>query len=526
MEYHVATMFTTLIATGAEAPRQWNDSTATRRIIFAEDLAALCKAFDDANEHELHQVILDRFVDAEGFLSLLSRLPTDFLGDVLFVGDSGGGYLSSSVPRGGRISYRLDPEDVRFYLEVNALVSPPPGVIAEPAHSTNLTFLPPVSDAPVTAMNNLVLVVDDEDAVRDAVAEELHMGGWSVLTCSDIESAQVIVESQPVTAIVSDVRLTGPFAFEGLEFVHHVMKHRPDCRIVLMSGGGTEEMRREAKARGATELLFKPFSFDDLEKVLIPPGAGQQSGVVVNVPNLETIVSTGSTYPVFHPIMGMGGVTRTYGFECLTRVATDTPLRNPALFFRYAERKNSLFETELRCMESAIADTHLLPADASIFINVHPHTLSREGFDEAVVRIAGRNGVDLRRVVLEITEQGAIDDLERCIANIETLRACGVRFALDDVGIAYSHLLHIQRIQPSFLKVSQEFGTDFEIDENKRKIVRNIVALARSFGCEVILEGVETAGTAVAATAMGIRYLQGYLYGKPARASALLAATA
>ena len=49
----------------------------------------------------------------------------------------------------------------------------------------------------------------------------------------------------------------------------------------------------------------------------------------------------------------------------------------------------------------------------------------------------------------------------------------------------------IDKVRPSFLKVSQDFGTGFETDPTKRKIVSNLHSLASDFGCELILEGVE-----------------------------------
>ena len=94
----------------------------------------------------------------------------------------------------------------------------------------------------------------------------------------------------------------------------------------------------------------------------------------------------------------------------------------------------------------------------------------------------------------------------------------GFRFAFDDVGIAYSHMLHLERVRPAFMKISQEFGADFHRNDFKAKIVRNVMALAEDIGCDVILEGVEDPRVVDAARAIGIRYVQGFLFGRPQRA--------
>ena len=108
------------------------------------------------------------------------------------------------------------------------------------------------------------------------------------------------------------------------------------------------------------------------------------------------------------------------------------------------------------------------------------------------------------------------------MANLQDLRTLGVRFAIDDFGSAYSHLALIEKIEPAFLKVSQDFGTDFEKIEAREKIVRNVQSLARDFGARVILEGIESGATAAAARERGLAFGQGYHFGRPADLQTLL----
>jgi len=115
-----------------------------------------------------------------------------------------------------------------------------------------------------------------------------------------------------------------------------------------------------------------------------------------------------------------------------------------------------------------------------------------------------------------VTEQASIKDTPLFIKTVEALRELGVRFAFDDLGVAYSHLTMIDKVRPSFLKVSQDFGTGFETDSTKRKIVMNLLSLANDFGCELILEGIEDLSTARAAQDLQIPLGQGYLFGRPA----------
>ena len=220
-----------------------------------------------------------------------------------------------------------------------------------------------------------------------------------------------------------------------------------------------------------------------------------------------------SAQPTPHPL----------GYEALARYRGNTLLRNPEVLFQYAERKQRIAELELACVAHALEAGAPLAENASLFMNIHPAALS-DGMRlrELIVREAERLDIRLEHIVLEITEQGSIPDTPAVFRAIADMRAVGLRFALDDVGIAYSHLPFIDRIQPSFLKISQHFGTSFETDPTKTKIVGNLQSLARDFGCELILEGIEHRATAEATAAMGIKYGQGFLFGHPAEVRQLL----
>ena len=73
--------------------------------------------------------------------------------------------------------------------------------------------------------------------------------------------------------------------------------------------------------------------------------------------------------------------------------------------------------------------------------------------------------------------------------------------------------------RPSFFKISNAFGTGFEADQDKQRVVRNVLALAQDFGCSTILEGIETEATAAAAGELGIELAQGYYFSIPREAS-------
>jgi EAL domain-containing protein (putative c-di-GMP-specific phosphodiesterase class I)/ActR/RegA family two-component response regulator len=358
-----------------------------------------------------------------------------------------------------------------------------------------------------------ILVVDDDDAIREGLGEALYLSGRTVITCSDIESAQVVVENEPIGAVVCDVRLSGPLSIDGIDFIDHVHAQRADSKVVVMSGAGVAEMPPEALRHGATQFLAKPFNVSDLECTL--GWEEELAPTLSHVPPLLRILGSPLLVPRFQPIVATGSLAH-FAYEGLIRLTGAATLGNPELLFEYARRKRGVPALEMACVDrTMIAGAPLAIDDRLLFINASPLSFGDKSFAQRVLDNARRAGLPLDRLVLEITEQNSFP-AGHPNGTIEMLAREGVRFAFDDVGSAYSHLAYIDVIRPQFLKISKEFGIDFERDATKEKIVRNIIALAADFGCATILEGVETEATLVAARELGIPLAQGYYFARPA----------
>jgi CheY-like chemotaxis protein len=107
----------------------------------------------------------------------------------------------------------------------------------------------------------LAMVVEDEDAVRDYVAESLRGLGFEVTAAGDAVQALQRLEGGPkVDLVVSDVGLPG--GIDGWQFAARIRLLLPDVKMVLMTGYA----KATATTLGAgTELLMKPFTVSALE---------------------------------------------------------------------------------------------------------------------------------------------------------------------------------------------------------------------------------------------------------------------
>ena len=373
-------------------------------------------------------------------------------------------------------------------------------------------------------MSNRLLILEDDIQIGDAMTMALERESRTIFLCRDVETAQLVVERTPVTHVVTDVKLTGLFGFEGLDFIDHVKRYAPAATVILMTGSPSPELEIEARSRGAAAFLTKPFDMADLEFLLGVPESrseeGEHDAQVVRIPTIGEIVASSNLSSHFQPIVRLGDPSAApYGFESLARFRSGCFLDRPDLLFDYAARKNQVADLEIACIERAIQHGRDLDPNSIRFLNLHPAVFDQPRRLVESILGAARGSVPSDQLVLEITEQRALGSREIVMEAVHALKAEGVRFAFDDVGMAYSHLKLIEDIRPAFLKISQDFGTNFENDETKQKIVRNILSLARDFDSQLILEGIESAATADRARALGIPFGQGYFFAYPAEAS-------
>jgi len=105
-----------------------------------------------------------------------------------------------------------------------------------------------------------VLVIDDEDLVRDVVARMIEDLGYAAITATDGPAGLAIVDSQPIDAVLVDFTLP---RMTGADVVSALRERRPELPIILCSG-----VDREARAIRADAYLAKPFQLDTLDHML------------------------------------------------------------------------------------------------------------------------------------------------------------------------------------------------------------------------------------------------------------------
>jgi two-component system response regulator AtoC len=102
----------------------------------------------------------------------------------------------------------------------------------------------------------LVLIVDDDESLRESLAMVLSAEGWEVAVAADAEQGLARFDETHPDLVLCDLRMPGR---DGLSLLPELAKRRSDTPVILMSAYGTEELALEAMRRGAYDYLAKPF---------------------------------------------------------------------------------------------------------------------------------------------------------------------------------------------------------------------------------------------------------------------------
>ncbi len=150
-----------------------------------------------------------------------------------------------------------------------------------------------------------------------------------------------------------------------------------------------------------------------------------------------------------------------------------------------------------------------------VAVNVTPSIICNPEVVDVIRNAAGKGTVDFGRLTVEVTENALMADRERSHRVLTELRELGARISIDDFGTGYSSLAYLKQIPADELKIDKSFVMNMLGDEADRKVVEQIIALGRSFGLDVVAEGVENAEIAGRLTQMGCNFAQGFHFARP-----------
>lgn len=222
---------------------------------------------------------------------------------------------------------------------------------------------------------------------------------------------------------------------------------------------------------------------------------------------IQAVIAEGGLDTVFQPIHRLEDRSIA-AFECLTRFPK-APFKPVVEWFQDAVAVGCGLELEFAALESSVARLKAWPAPITASLNMSPRALLARDLAPIL------DGIDLGRIVVEITEHEQVFDYPRLNQVLDGLRARGLRVAIDDAGAGYSSLRHILLLRPDIIKLDLSLVRDIDRDADRQALADALTLYCRRSGIAIVAEGIETEAEFATLRRMGIELGQGYLLSRP-----------
>ncbi|MFZ2003741.1 MAG: bifunctional diguanylate cyclase/phosphodiesterase [Stellaceae bacterium] len=214
----------------------------------------------------------------------------------------------------------------------------------------------------------------------------------------------------------------------------------------------------------------------------------------------------------FQPVVSAATGAVNY-YECLLRLRdADGGAVAAGEFIREVERFGFIRHIDRHILDKALVEAGRHPG-VTFGFNVSALTTADRPWLRSLLARLRANPQLARQLVIEITETAALYDIEESARFVMALRRAGCRVALDDFGVGYTSLQHLQSLAVDMVKIDRSFISDIANNRENQVFLRHLLGLAKGFGFSTIAEGVETEDEAAALRREGVDYLQGHFYG-------------
>lgn len=153
----------------------------------------------------------------------------------------------------------------------------------------------------------------------------------------------------------------------------------------------------------------------------------------------------------------------------------------------------------------------------ALSVNLSAREVAAPGLVDGVLEALAEAGLPTTALCVELTESDLFSLGGSALDALSSLRAEGVRLAVDDVGTGQSSLTHLVTLPVDVIKIDRSFVEQVHVPGAARAVVEALLSMAKAIGVDVIAEGAEHLAQLLALRDLGCDLVQGYGTGRPVR---------
>src|SRR5215475_10885889 len=216
----------------------------------------------------------------------------------------------------------------------------------------------------------------------------------------------------------------------------------------------------------------------------------------------------------FQPVVRAGNKEAVF-HECLLRMRDENGEIIPAgVFIPIIEQLGLVRLIDRYVLELAVQALIDNPS-LNLAINISGMTSSDQSWLRSLSALVKNKPEVARRLIIELTETSALTDIEESARFLSAIRELGCRVAVDDFGAGFTSFRHLKTLTLDIVKIDGSFVRNLADNVDNQLFIRNLLGLAEVYGMETVAECVETQEDARFLIGEGVKYLQGYYFGRP-----------